>query len=1192
MLTSSQQQALDTSHHLSVTANAGSGKTMVLVERYINILATGKAHVSEVVAITFTEKAASELKKRISERIALSIRSAADIQTRNKLEAIREQLSAAVIDTIHSFCSKILREYPVEAGVDASFTVLEGIDQQVMLETAIKETFDFVLKQEEGEAKREQLFRLLRSLGKAKVLDIVNTLALKREQVERWVATDGLYTRPDEEVLAFWKDFLSSFVTREFEHSQLIGDMQEIIDAAGGKKSIVVNGLFKAFKREQDQRERLRLFGELLETLLTKEGKLRKDVIGNNDDEVAEQASRLRTAYKMFFPLIDFVLQTNDNLHANLLAQTRVLLDLYQIVIERYEEAKIEGAYLDFDDLQIRTKNLLRNEQVRSKLAQRFKFIMVDEYQDTNLLQYEILLPLVDDLQKGNLFIVGDPKQSIYGFRDADVTVFNRTKNDIEQRVNQAATVVMGDSFRPLTDIVAFVNTLFSPLMNSESGDHEVSYEPLVRGRQNVAGGRVEFLLRTPQGDNAGAPQLSEAEMIARRIVQLHAERHQVFGKDEQPHALLFSDIAVLLRSRTGLGALEEAFIRHNIPYLVSGGIGYFQTQGIYDFYNYFRFLLNAEDDVALAGVLRSPFFNVSDAELFEVGYERRGRSLWKQIESKQGKIRRPASIGRAVDVLRQDLDNATRHPVAELVQHLVDRTSYAGFVAGSSRSGQMFANLEKLKRLARRYEEQGFTTLYDFVGRLKRLIEQEEQEGQAAVDVLADAVKIMTIHAAKGLEFPVVVVPTLDRKFRLDAEPFLDAEAGLGFTPLNGAGSAPIAEYLKQHSRAKMIAEEKRIFYVACTRARDMLILSGALQSSGSSENWMQWTQTVLQLDQITGSKKTFDTTTQYLQAGTEGYAGKTMHHQFDLHIVRQDDLQLQTPPVTQTVVSAQASSLLIDSLETPVGSEIFSASKFRTYTDCPSKYYLRYVVGLPASTIRLFRDAIDDEGDTEIPGDLRGRAFHAVMQQIDSLGTDRKTITSALKSFIESDSYSILSEPSIELEGLTDAVLGVLHSSFWREVMRGTDARTEFTIVAPLGNNSLTGTLDRVYRDSDAIWHVLDYKTDALSSEAISSKREYYEPQIKFYALLVKKYFSAQRVRATLLFTSAVNTPVEFTYNSDDLDKLENELASVIENIRAGKFDTAGLACNDCPFLPEGCNGLLYLFHSSSMLLHSTSL
>ncbi|MEK7672220.1 MAG: UvrD-helicase domain-containing protein, partial [Bacteroidota bacterium] len=418
--------------------------------------------------------------------------------------------------------------------------------------------------------------------------------------------------------------------------SFLLKDALEIIAAANGKKQPSVDEQFKRFRRAKELGEQVRIFSELMEMMLTQKGMLRKDFFGKEGEErYVLQAERLNAKRDALAPLVAFVQdEKNDHVHRTLLTQTRVLLELSQNVVERYEEKKVEGAYLDFEDLQIRTKNLFRNERIRRKLAQRFKYIMVDEYQDTNKLQYEILLPLVGNLSHGNLFIVGDPKQSIYGFRNADVTVFNKTKTDIEKKSGEESTVVLNDSFRLLRDLVAFVNLIFAPLMKAENGEHEVAYEPLVRGRQNEATGRVELILRdVPTEDHEAF--LSEGELIARRILQLHAEKYQVFGKGEQPQDIKFSDFAILLRSRNELPGLEEAFIRHNIPYLVSGGVGYFQTQGIYDFYNYFRFLLNTDDDVAFVGILRSPFFNVSDAELFEISLERRATSLWKQLESK-----------------------------------------------------------------------------------------------------------------------------------------------------------------------------------------------------------------------------------------------------------------------------------------------------------------------------------------------------------------------------------------------------------------------------------------------------------------------------------------------------------------------------------------------------------------------------
>lgn len=1154
-----------------MTANAGSGKTMVLVERYIAILLARKAFVSEVVAITFTDKAASELRRKISESVAKRIAEATDDSLRNTLEEIRDQLAGAVIGTIHWFCAKLLREYPVEAGVDAAFVVPELVDQRAMLDAAVKETFDSILKKDPSDETRKLLFDLLRGLGKSKVIGIVHALMKRREQVQRWLTT-GLYARTDDEVLATWRTTLANFVQKEFDDPQVSDDMKHLIAAARGMSAMAVSAKFKIFLRTTAPTDRLKKFGELMELMLVEKGSARKEFFGSgSQDEVADAAKRLSEKHKAIASLIGFVGASDDGAHRALLQQTRVLLALFQIASEKFEEKKIENAYLDFDDLQIRTEHLLRNALVREKLAKRFKFIMVDEYQDTNRLQYEILLPLVYELSRGNLFIVGDPKQSIYGFRDADVAVFDQTKTEIERK--SGGGVVLNESFRLLRDVASFVNHIFEPLMANGRGEFEVGYDRLIRGRQNSAPGRVELIVRDAREEDDSESRAAEPELIARRILQLHTERYEIFAKDEQPRPLRFSDIAILIRSRTGLGALEEALIHHNIPYLISGGIKYFQTQGIYDFYNYFRFLLNTDDDLALAGILRSPFFNVSDAELFELAFERKG-VLWRALATAKGKRKTP-SLARAVELLTAHLELASRLSVPDLVNRIMDDTSYAGFVEGSARPEQLFANLEKLKRIALRYEQQGFTNLYDFTGRLKSLIEEEEEEGQATVDVSADAVKIMTIHVAKGLEFPAVILPTLERTFQRDDEPYLDNELGIGFSA-SSEEKIPIVEFLKRRSWLRSRAEEKRVLYVACTRARDLLILSGMIPKNRATHSFMNWILDGLNRNgTIDENMLAFEAATESLEINDGEFARTKEQHALNVFILRDGDLPASTfrPKVEQE--SASRRRLLIEPIPPRAEGEMFSASKIRTYVECPAKYYLRYVAGLPALNIRSPKDSSDDdEGDVSIPADLRGRAFHAIMQNIDRIAHDEKALVRELRTFIQQDALSILAQPSIELDKIAQAVLNVVRSKLWGDVQQGSDANTEFTLLAPIGKNLLTGTIDRVYKDKRNCWHVLDYKTDTVTSASLEHKVALYEPQLRFYALLVQKYFSAKEVDAHLLFTSRVEAPVHFHYDERGLAGFEQELRDVISRIERGDFKRRGLPCSDCPFAPEGCS------------------
>lgn len=1185
-LTPKQQQALDSTRHLAIVANAGSGKTHVLVERFLSIVLGGNARVSEVVAITFTEKAAAELRRKIAQAVAERLDHATDVATLKRLQTIRNELSSAVIDTIHSFCARLLRDYPVEADVDAAFTVLEEIDRTAMTEAAVRETFARILRQPPDDPLRQQMFEVVRRLGKKKTFDIVHEMVRKRELVDRWLASGGLYDRSDDELIHIWRSAVKGVARCIVEGDDARRDVGKLANAATMHDE--VQELLQRYAGGKSLCERSDAFVQLTQKLLKGRGELRRRAFGEITSDLREAASRVARRAEMIRQLLPVLEESDEQAHRDLLRQARFFLELYREVVRRYTEAKEEGAYLDFDDLQLKTRDLLTNERICQKLAQRFKFIMVDEYQDTNLLQYEILLPLLSNLRRGNLCIVGDPKQSIYGFRDADVSVFHRTKDDIVKQCGRESVVTLDASFRLLRDIAAFINLLFSSIMAEAEDEFEVTYEPLVCARPNNAPGRVEVLLppvpesaiEEESDDNnteeSGSPvaAVNEEEMIARRILQLVRSGYEVFDKQERPHPVRFRDIAILLRSRTGLGRLEAALLRHDIPHLVSGGVGYFQTQPIYDFYHYFCFLLNTYDDVALVGILRSPFFNVSDAELLEWRFAHRTGGWWETMRSAPLNEVRFPGIARAARKLADDLTLAYRLSVPELIDHIIETTGYAGFIAGTTRAEQMEANIEKLKRVARRYTERGFTDLYDFTKRLQRLIDEYQEEGQATVDVDADAVRIMTIHAAKGLEFPVVFIPSLDRQFRDDVSCYLDQQVGLGFVSTSETPT-PIVALMRQRAKRRTDAEEKRILYVACTRARDLLVLSSSKRNSGSSRSCWAWLQNLLRLEsQTTASTKNFEVTTDVLVPTNGRFECRNIRHNLPVHLVYPHELS--TSGATGEAQQMEQTKLVNICIE-PIGAaktgEFFSATKIRTYLQCPSKYYLRYVVGLPASSVRLFRDNVEDEEDVEIPRDLRGRAFHHVMQHSERIGANPAAILTELKNFISRDSYSILSEPSIELEALTEKVMAVLRSKFWQNVLSGTDTRTEFTIMTRIDHDILLGTLDRIYRDHDGVWTVLDFKTDTVDSETLARKQAEYEAQLKFYSLLVRKYFGADRVQSCLLFSELPEHPVQAVYLAGELEAFEQELRLIISRIRAREFSRPGPPCVGCPFLPSGC-------------------
>jgi ATP-dependent helicase/nuclease subunit A len=1184
LLTPQQERALSQARHLSVTANAGSGKTRVLVERYLAIALSGSASVREIVALTYTEKAASELRRKIAQSVAGALSSSKDPLVTRRLEAIRDDLASAIIGTIHAFSARLLREHPVEANVDAAFGVIEGLDQRSALDEAVNESFRQILTRETAGPLREAVFEAIRLLGRSFVVRCVKYLTERRGELERLNGDGGIYRRADADVLQTWSDYLARYVGQLLSMPSLAADLSRIIAAAGSGAS-EVKAHYQHFCEERDLSIRASAFARLVDGIFTAKGDLRVVFAGKGEalKALVPETQRLRLFDSILRPLLPQVTgHVPDLQHRLLLAVTRTLLALTQESVRRYEERKIEAGQLDFEDLQLKTRALLSLESVREQLRKRFTFVLVDEYQDTNELQYDILLPLLDGLKRGNLFIVGDPKQSIYSFRQANVEVFERTRIDIRRVAGIEGDVVLEESFRPLRDLAAFVNLVFSQLMGRDGDDYartalydqQVRYEPLSRARPNPSPGRVEILIREKDGEETA---MVEGEMVARRILELVASNHTVYDKLEQPRPVRYGDIAVLLRTRKNLPDLEQAFIHAGVPYVVSSGVGYFQTQDIFDFYNYMEFLLNPGDDVALAGILRSPFFTVSDAELYEVAAARGGRGLWEYLLSVYSHSATPLSIRKAVATLREDIPVALRYPVPELIARIVQRTHYHGKIAATVRAAQASANLEKLQQIARSYEVKGFTTLFDFVHRLKGLIDEEEREGQGTIETAGDAVQVMTVHAAKGLEFPVVILPYLSRKLNYDKEPFLHDELGIAFSVPEGSGKrtpAPLVSFLQNRSRARTEAEEQRVFYVACTRARDMLVLSVDPSRAIHTPNCRDWLlKAVAPGGVMSGSQLEFSCTTKSLSFTDGQYVPSVEDHTLCVHLLRPGDLPATRPGAGIPATGTPMPRIAIDPIISEPKGEIFSATKIRTYVECPTRYFLRYVLGFPSGSGPFAQGEDDELRDRDVPAELRGRIFHAVVQRLALQPADFDLILREIGAAFGREAPLGITGSGDLAEAMAMMIRQVMDSPIWREMLHGVDTRTEFTISVSLDRDFLTGTLDRIYQDTAGVWTIVDYKTDAVEKDGLERKSEVYWAQLEFYALLASQFFGVETINSILIFANHVGNPLRRQFGADALQRIHQEIAESISRIHRREFRPRVSPCSGCPFTPHGC-------------------
>ncbi len=536
----------------------------------------------------------------------------------------------------------------------------------------------------------------------------------------------------------------------------------------------------------------------------------------------------------------------------------------------RYDARKNDEEVLDFDDLLLGARNLLRDHpDVRRRVQSGIDLLMVDEFQDTDPIQFEIVQMLCgDSFLSGRLFVVGDAKQSIYRFRRADPAVFHK----LRETIDTAGRLPLSMNFRSQPQILAFVNALFDGALKHE-------YEALVASSPQLSSRPpcVEFLFAAAGADeadgdddidqSAAARRRREGEWIACRLTQLLTDGvPRVHERGSQPREFTLRtvkprDIVILFRAMSDVRYYEEALRRHGLDYYVVGGRAFFAQQEIFDVVNLCQYLDDVDDEVALIGVLRSPFFSLSDDSIVALGQSR--TLTWALAHASPTFLpeQQQEQVRRAGKVLAELRDKKDRLAISRLLTLAIERTGYDASLLTEFLGERKLANLRKLIDMARQFDQSGLFTLADFVDELRNSVADETREPLAATHPeSSDVIRLMSIHQSKGLEFPVVVVADMDRKGRdqLSAAHF-DTDLG----PLVGLPEKfgvkrdhPGLRMSRKSERDQDLEEARRLLYVAATRAADLLILSANLKQAGRPTN--PWLKLVAErFDLLTGQPR-----------------------------------------------------------------------------------------------------------------------------------------------------------------------------------------------------------------------------------------------------------------------------------------------------------------------------------------------
>lgn len=833
-LTGEQRRAVETrGTPIVLTAGAGSGKTTVLTERYLSCVLNDGLPIRELAAITFTEKAATEMRRRI--RNALEQRRAAEPSNARWTDLLRD-LETASIGTIHSFCGQLLRRFAVAARVDPGFTVLEpAIVPSVRGESVRATLFELLLA--DSEAGRA-LADLVVCYGWDAVRTSIDDLLqyADRGRWREWIS------KPAEEWVGTWVEngrpaAIAAFLGHEARPGGPIDRLlrhlrSPAVRASGAAANAAI--ILETFPRLADAADAAELCRRMHDAAVVKGVTTAKEWANRDDYEALKDGfALLRKRLKELEPLLEI---PDDAKRAAEIG--RRFLIVAAACDDAYAAAKRRRNELDFDDLIEQARNLLRDHaDVRAACRRTYRRVLVDELQDTDPVQMEMIEALTGTDER--LFAVGDAKQSIYRFRGADVDLFNA----LREKVPEDGRQTLQTNFRSQPGVLNFVNALLDGALTK--------YEPLIPSvPQALSGPNVEFLfIETPGSTEAQRSVL--ASVLARRLADLiHSGSPLVTdrprGGPPEPRAVRPGDIVLLFRSMSHVATYEQALEAEGLDYYVVGGTAFYTRQEVFDWLDLFSALENPLDDLALAGALRSPFAGLSDDALYLLSLADSG--LWSGLQEEDRRRKLPPADRDAARRITERMIEwraiKDRVPISELFRRVLNDSGYDAALQLESLGSRKLANLWKLQELARQFDAAGGFTLSAFVERLAGLIETPPREEQAATQPAeaGHVIRLMSIHQAKGLEFPLVVLP----EFSAKTGGILDRVV---WSPTLGCVANPPDEeppvfpdfayrYWRQAEAEADRAEALRILYVATTRAMDYLLLTGALPEKKNQTN------------------------------------------------------------------------------------------------------------------------------------------------------------------------------------------------------------------------------------------------------------------------------------------------------------------------------------------------------------------
>ncbi|WP_136591485.1 UvrD-helicase domain-containing protein [Salinigranum halophilum] len=1204
-LTAEQEDALVIDRNVAITAGAGTGKTTTLTKRYVQILESNpESTPKDIVTITFTRKAAAELRSRVRKEVYKKLAAADSDDTHTRWRTVLNDLEEGYIHTIHAFCARILRENAVQAPVPMGFDVLDedaaaGLQRDVVVDHLEMEDPDI-----------EQLTQLFSD--RDWLVNILVGLLKKRPDSEGWLEA-WRDAEPTTYEAFLWEHACSltqSQARAIVGHPDVTGALDDVSRLAEAELAVEsgasgvdvceeIDSVVTRLENSSSEHLAQRLCRGLYDSLEKSDGGLYASashhLIGtkatwNDETEAYSTCKRaLNTLLEHIQDHEDAILTTPGPAAKTSAQYLPALVRTFERLCETYEVEKASREALDYPDLIQTTVSVLQaDEQVRAYVKESFESVMVDEFQDTDSRQWDVVRLITalsePDRPADNVFLVGDEKQSIYGFRGADITTFGRARgelglqNDVLGRATfsrkgetkEATALKLSGNFRTAPNTLAFLNELFDYVFQAEEDTHteyEAPPQRLSYERDTVFDdeiqGTAEYMVVPDDADDSrsllggghtvmtGLAEHTvegEARAVANRIASLLNEEVHIYDEESATlRAVEPEDIAILLRRRTHLDRYQRALHQCEVPFTVVSGRGFYDTPEIQALINLLRVLADSSDTISLYGVLRSPLFGFTDTELATLAHSEPD-ALWDALASTNAKILNDAYalLQEWREVAGCTAGETTPIPWNRLLTRVFDETGYLTSVAADERGQQAVANVEKFRDEVRTWAEEGIRTPASLLRRIDRQAELDIEDGEAEIPAGAAGVRIMTIHAAKGQEFPVVVVPELgtglnygrsiDRRGTVqlvtdhDQPPFLALPGPNPSDPFS-VETTVAHEYAETVSLPRERAEARRVLYVACTRVRDHLILSG--------------THSMDELD---------------------GEIGFGSPNEFDEAKQWADWVQPQL--LEQSGVRSGLSTE--QSVTARIGDAFYTVRfppRFERWEDNSTLDTATPGIELPATPVReprrrlsptqLVQHGYDSEGDDEEhervlssrsdSSELERRHFGTIVHKIAELETPLNEREGAIHRLAAKMGFDISNETYSQLTDHVEDAIACLERQ--AETYPDGQVYKELRVLTAVDDSVIVGDIDHLLVTSDA-FVITDYKTNRISASKTAELAEHYLPQMMCYAIALHEHDSDKEVHVNLRFTEPEITETT-VWSAEDIDDIWECVRELVDKV-----------------------------------------